>query len=48
MKLYFDKFEEELASAVQEPTNQAYDMAKDSAEAGTTDMAALQEYINSL
>jgi hypothetical protein len=29
LKLYFDKFEEELAGAVQEPTNQAYDMAKD-------------------
>ena len=28
LKLYFDKFEEELASAVTEPTNQAYDMAK--------------------
>lgn len=28
LKLYFDKFEEELASAVNEPTNQAYDTAK--------------------
>jgi hypothetical protein len=28
LKLYFDKFEGELASAVDEPTNQAYDMAK--------------------
>ena len=27
LKLYFDKFEEELATAVEEPTNQAYDMA---------------------
>ena len=33
LKLYFDKFEEELASSVNEPTNQAYDMAK-SGEAG--------------
>ena len=33
LKLYFDKFEEELASSVDEPTNQAYDMAK-SGEAG--------------
>ena len=29
LKLYFDKFEEELAGSVEEPTNQAYDMAKD-------------------
>jgi len=28
LKLYFDKFEGELASSVEEPTNQAYDMAK--------------------
>jgi hypothetical protein len=48
LKLYFDKFEEELASAVQEPTNQAYDMAKDSTEEPAPEMAALQEYINSL
>jgi len=27
-KLYFDKFETELAGSVEEPTNQAYDMAK--------------------
>ena len=33
LKLYFDKFEEELASSVDEPTNQAYDMAT-SGEAG--------------
>jgi len=29
LKLYFEKFEEELASQVDEPTNQAYDMAKE-------------------
>tara|TARA_Y100000034_G_scaffold73286_1_gene88248 strand:+ start:575 stop:1375 length:801 start_codon:yes stop_codon:yes gene_type:complete len=29
VKLYFDKFEDELAGTVEEPTNQAYDMAKD-------------------
>ena len=29
VKLYFDKFETELAGSVEEPTNQAYDMAKD-------------------
>ena len=28
LKLYFDKFEGELSSSVDEPTNQAYDMAK--------------------
>ena len=28
LKLYFEKFEEELANQVEEPTNQAYDMAK--------------------
>lgn len=32
LKLYFDKFEEELAGSIEEPTNQAYDMAKDDAE----------------
>ena len=34
LKLYFEKFEEELASQVSEPTNQAYDMAKQ--DPGTT------------
>tara|TARA_R110001592_G_scaffold3075_4_gene17189 strand:+ start:140 stop:937 length:798 start_codon:yes stop_codon:yes gene_type:complete len=29
LKLYFDKFEGELAGSVEEPTNQAYDTAKD-------------------
>lgn len=28
LKLYFEKFEEELATQIEEPTNQAYDMAK--------------------
>jgi hypothetical protein len=28
LKLYFDKFEGELTASVEEPTNQAYDMAK--------------------
>jgi len=28
LKLYFEKFEEELAPGLDEPTNQAYDMAK--------------------
>ena len=35
LKLYFNKFEEELASAVEEPTNQAYDMAVSGEEAST-------------
>jgi hypothetical protein len=48
LKLYFDKFEEELSSSVSEPTNQAYDMAKDSSDETDPTAAALQEYINSL
>ena len=31
LKLYFDKFENELSGEVQEPTNKAYDMAKQDA-----------------
>lgn len=41
LKLYFDKFEEELADTVSEPTNQAYDMAKSndqSAQTGSDDL----------
>ena len=37
LKLYFDKFEGELASAVDEPTNQAYDMAKSNPATDTDD-----------
>ena len=59
LKLYFDKFEGELSAAVDEPTNQAYDMAKSDAEAGGEELAdtgatlgdeevALQEFIDSL
>jgi len=33
LKLYFDKFEKELADTVNEPTNQAYDMAKSDVDA---------------
>ena len=36
-KLYFDKFETELAGSVEEPTNQAYDMAK--SEVGGEDLS---------
>ena len=32
LKLYFEKFEQELAPSVEEPTNQAYDMAKSEEE----------------
>jgi hypothetical protein len=37
LKLYFDKFEEELAGSVEEPSNKAYDMAKDTEQTGATD-----------
>ena len=40
LKLYFDKFETELADQVSEPTNQAYDTAKaEEEEVETGDMA---------
>tara|TARA_Y100000592_G_scaffold101009_1_gene184519 strand:- start:1820 stop:2584 length:765 start_codon:yes stop_codon:yes gene_type:complete len=45
LKLYFDKFEEELASSVEEPTNQAYDMAKSEeplADASDEDLLELE------
>tara|TARA_R110000824_G_scaffold36415_4_gene113307 strand:- start:411 stop:1214 length:804 start_codon:yes stop_codon:yes gene_type:complete len=53
LKLYFDKFEGELASSVEEPTNQAYDSAAGGAELGaeeeiSADSLGLQEYIDSL
>jgi len=40
LKLYFEKFEEELANQVTEPSNQAYDMAKtqNPTQAGTDDI----------
>ena len=40
LKLYFDKFESELAGSVEEPTNQAYDTAKEepAAEEGGGDL----------
>jgi len=40
-KLYFDKFESELSTAVEEPTNQAYDMAK--SEEPVADVEAEEE-----
>jgi hypothetical protein len=51
LKLYFDKFEGELAVDVEEPTNQAYDTAKTDTAAETeipSDSMGLQEYIDSL
>jgi len=51
LKLYFNKFEEELAPGVSEPTNQAYDMAQSGVEEAPPEEASpvtLQEYINSL
>ena len=36
LKLYFDKFENELSGEVQEPTNKAYDMAKQDAGEATS------------
>ena len=44
LKLYFDKFEGELAPEVEEPTNQAYDMAKDAeGDVGGGEMGAEEE-----
>ena len=36
LKLYFDKFEEELETNVSEPSNKAYDMAKSQEPSGDT------------
>jgi len=49
LKLYFNKFETELADTVEEPTNQVYDdAAAEAPAAGEEEDMALQEYINSL
>jgi len=37
VKLYFDKFEKELDPSIEEPSNQAYDMAKQDLEQPTED-----------
>ena len=37
LKLYFDKFEDELSASVEEPTNQAYDTAKEEEGAESTE-----------
>jgi hypothetical protein len=45
-KLYFDKFEDELSPDIEEPTNQAYDMAQDEpAGAAEVEEFALQEMV---
>ena len=45
LKLYFDKFEGELSGDVEEPTNQAYDAAKqDAADAVPDANEPLQEF----
>tara|TARA_Y100000310_G_C20659850_1_gene804104 strand:- start:58 stop:870 length:813 start_codon:yes stop_codon:yes gene_type:complete len=41
LKLYFDKFEKELSTDVEEPTNQAYDTAKSEQGAEATDTGDL-------
>jgi hypothetical protein len=41
IKLYFDKFEDELSGEVEEPTNQAYEDAKDEQEPAETEPAGL-------
>lgn len=42
LKLYFKKFEEELSPSVQEPTNQAYDMAVSQQDAGAEEDLELE------
>jgi hypothetical protein len=46
LKLYFDKFESELATSVEEPTNQAYETAKEEApEEGGEELPPLEENV---
>ena len=44
LKLYFDKFEDELSPNVEEPTNQAYDDAKAEEEASVEDSAEIEDF----
>ena len=44
LKLYFDKFEGELSGEVSEPTNQAYNNAKQDAEEADGDLGDQQEF----
>jgi hypothetical protein len=43
LKLYFDKFESELATTVEEPTNQAYETAKEEETAAGEEAPAAGE-----
>ena len=43
LKLYFDKFEGELAGQVDEPTNQAYDTAKEQEDTPPEDAPPAEE-----
>ena len=43
LKLYFDKFENEIQPSVEEPTNQAYDSAKDEQPEAGEDAEAGEE-----
>ena len=46
LKLYFDKFESELSASVEEPTNQAYETAKEEAGAeGEEELPPLEENV---
>jgi hypothetical protein len=46
LKLYFDKFESELSATVEEPTNQAYETAKQQEPMGDEERApALEENV---
>ena len=46
LKLYFDKFEGELSATVEEPTNQAYETAKEEeAAAGEEELPPLEENV---
>jgi len=46
LKLYFDKFESELSATVEEPTNQAYETAKQQEPMGDEEVVpALEENV---
>ena len=45
LKLYFDKFESELSASVEEPTNQAYETAKEEEAAASEELPPLEENI---
>ena len=45
IKLYFDKFEDELIGDVEEPTNQAYEDAKDEPEPEAAEAGGLEDLL---